>query len=303
MPQTTILILAANPKGTPTLRLDQEVRDIGEGLRRASHRDTFKLESRWAVRPRDLQRALLDLNPQIFHFCGHGQGQPIADSDEPSRKLNAVTATSVIPEGLALEDSNGNLSLVSTEALANLFALFKGSIQSVVLNACYSANQADAIAQHIPYVIGMNKAIGDKAAIAFAVSFYDAIGAGKDIPFAFELAKNTIQLAGIPEHLTPVLRANPNITPAIEPQPMSQSPTKSTSKLTSGQRTRLEQKMQTLREEHQLRSEKLTTLRQNAAIEAGTAIKFQLEKQIEVETAKVAELEQELDRIEQQLME
>jgi hypothetical protein len=32
--------------------------------------------------------------------------------------------------------------------------------------------QAEAIAQYIPYVIGMNQAIGDKAAIEFAVGFY-----------------------------------------------------------------------------------------------------------------------------------
>jgi hypothetical protein len=32
--------------------------------------------------------------------------------------------------------------------------------------------QAEAIVKHIPYVIGMSKAIGDKAAIEFAVGFY-----------------------------------------------------------------------------------------------------------------------------------
>ena len=58
-----ILILAANPKNTTRLRLDQEVRDIDEGLGRAKHRDQFDLEQRWAVRSRDIQRALLDTEP------------------------------------------------------------------------------------------------------------------------------------------------------------------------------------------------------------------------------------------------
>jgi hypothetical protein len=40
----------------------------------------------------------------------------------------------------------------------------------VVLNGCYFEAQAKAIGQHIPYVIGMNQAIGDRAAIAFAVA-------------------------------------------------------------------------------------------------------------------------------------
>jgi len=76
----------------------------------------------------------------------------------------------------------------------------------VVLNACYSERQAEAIVKHIPHVIGMKKAIGDAAAIEFAVAFYDALGAGKSIEFAYKLACNAIQWAGIPEHLTPVLK-------------------------------------------------------------------------------------------------
>lgn len=212
---TKLLFLTANPQGTTTLRLDQEIRDITEGLQCAKHREAFTLESRWAVRPRDIQRALLDLNPQIVHFSGHGLGEPTSP-DTTTRKLNA-------PEGLAFEDPEGKIAIASTEALATLFSLFQDSIQCVVLNACYSANQASAIAQHIPYVIGMNKAIGDKAAIEFAVSFYDALGAGRDIPFAYELAKNAIQLSGIPEHLTPVLELNSKLQ-----NPVSKPPTIST---------------------------------------------------------------------------
>lgn len=78
-------------------------------------------------------------------------------------------------------------------------------MECVVLNACYSEAQAEAIAKHIPHVIGMNKAIGDNAAIEFAVAFYDALGAGKTIDFAYRLACNAILLSGLPENLTPVL--------------------------------------------------------------------------------------------------
>jgi|GEM_PF-1075056 len=46
----TILILAANPASTSRLLLDEEVREIEEGLRRANKRDLFKLEQKWAVR-------------------------------------------------------------------------------------------------------------------------------------------------------------------------------------------------------------------------------------------------------------
>jgi CHAT domain len=284
MPTTTLLFLTANPKGTTTLRLDQEIRDITEGLQRAQHREAFSLETRWAVRPRDIQRALLDLNPQIVHFSGHGLDEPTAQ-DETTRKLNA-------PEGLAFEDPEGKIAIASTEALATLFSLFKDTIQCVVLNACYSANQAKAIAQHIPYVIGMNKAIGDRAAIEFAVSFYDALGAGRDVPFAYELAKNAIQLSGIPEHLTPVLETNST-------QPIAKPITSNS--LTPQKRRRLEQQQKDLQADWAFKSNKLKQWKERRAIESGTAVQFQLDHEIEAQEAELNKLEGVLDRIEQEL--
>ena len=181
----TILILAANPKNTSSLRLDQEVREIDNGLQRAEKRDEFVLMQTWATRPMDVRRAMLKHKPNIVHFCGHGSGE----------------------EGLAFEDESGQAKLVSTNALAEFFELFADEVECVVLNACYSEVQADAIAKYIPYVIGMKKAIGDVAALEFAVAFYDALGAGKSVEFAYKLACNAIQLAGLSEYSTPQLKS------------------------------------------------------------------------------------------------
>ncbi len=178
-----ILILAANPKNTSPLRLDEEVREIDNGLQRAQHRDQFELVQKWAVRPRDIQRAMLDINPQIVHFPGHGTGE----------------------KGLVFEDETGQAKLVSGEALAALFELFADKLECAVLNSCYAKKQAEKIVQYIPYVIGMKQAIGDRAAIEFAVGFYDALGAGRSVEFAYKLGCTAIQMSGIPEHLTPVL--------------------------------------------------------------------------------------------------
>lgn len=49
-----MLFLAANPIDQEQLRLDEEVRSIGEMIRKSQHRDSVKLESRWALRPLDL---------------------------------------------------------------------------------------------------------------------------------------------------------------------------------------------------------------------------------------------------------
>ncbi|MEP0820019.1 MULTISPECIES: CHAT domain-containing protein [Trichocoleus] len=116
----TILFLAANPKASTPLRLGEEVSEIDEGLRRSKQCNKFHLEQKWAVTPREMRRAVLELEPQIVHFSGHGVGEG----------------------GLALEDELGQVKLVSAKALASLFDLFKEQVECVVLNACYSELQA-----------------------------------------------------------------------------------------------------------------------------------------------------------------
>ncbi|MDJ0633160.1 MAG: hypothetical protein QNJ34_08225 [Xenococcaceae cyanobacterium MO_188.B29] len=81
--------------------------------------------------------------------------------------------------------------MVSSEALAGLFREFS-QIKCVLLNACYSEVQAQAIVKQVDYVIGMKDTIYDKAAIAFSIGFYDGLGYGRNIEKAFNLGKNAI---------------------------------------------------------------------------------------------------------------
>jgi CHAT domain len=202
----TILVLAANPKGTDPLRLGEEVREIQIGLERSQYRDRFRIEQRWAVTPKDVRRALLDCQPQIVHFSGHGVGVETPSDPHPSARKFTVESDSIAPEGLMFENESGQPQLVSSEAISSLFGLFADRLECVVLNACYSATQAEAISEHIPYVVGMNRAIGDRAAIEFAIGFYEALLAGRTVEFAYKLGCSAIQMAGIPEHLTPTLK-------------------------------------------------------------------------------------------------
>jgi hypothetical protein len=179
----SILFLAANPLDTGRLRLEAEMRDIEEGIHRASQREEIDFRAKLALRIRDLSRSLLDTNPQIVHFSGHGSGA----------------------DGIVLENNEGDSVLVGTEALGNLFALHQETVQCVVLNACYSSEQAEAISRHIPFVVGMTNAIDDAAALAFAVGFYDAIGAGRAYEEAFLHGQNAIELHGLPGRELPLL--------------------------------------------------------------------------------------------------
>ncbi len=183
-----ILFLAANPTNTGHLRLDAEYRGIEEGLRRSKEREKLELESKFAVRVADLRRSLLDFEPQIVHFAGHGEGA----------------------DGILLEDDQGNSYQVPNDALANLFELCQSHTRCVVLNTCYSETQANAIVKHIPYVVGMKRGVKDDAALEFAEGFYDAIGAGRSIEDAFKFGCNAIALKKLPGHLTPVLKKRLN---------------------------------------------------------------------------------------------
>jgi hypothetical protein len=180
-----ILILAANPKTTTRLRLDEEIREIKEGLRRAQYRSQFEIDGILAVRQRDFRRALLDYKPQIVHFSGHGNR-----------------------EGVLVEDEVGLGKLFSSKALTELFKLCANDVECVILSACYSAAHANAINRHINYVIGMKKEIEDKSAVEFAVGFYDALGAGKSVEEAFQFGRAAIMAVSpdLPNHLVPILK-------------------------------------------------------------------------------------------------
>jgi tetratricopeptide (TPR) repeat protein len=218
-----ILILAANPR--KDLNLDREIRDLKRVIQSSAHGDSFQVINEPAVRVSDLQDLLFKHRPQIVHFCGHGGGEA----------------------GLVFESDLGREQQVKTEALSELFRLFDDGVECVLLNACYSQDQAEAIVQHIRHVIGMNQEIRDDAAIAFSKGFYRALGYDCSIKEAFEFGKNAIQLeisgssvvrsgaspetrklnianavtTAIPEHLKPILKTNPQVAPT-RPNTISQ---------------------------------------------------------------------------------
>ena len=180
-----ILFLASNPSDTDDLQLTIELKKISKGLQMAKHRDRFDLKQEWAVTPREFRLAILNNDPVFVHFSGHGTNQGELDAESGTRNLSWEDEEEA--GGLILENDQGRATLVSGEMLESFFKIFK-SIKCVLLNACHSKLQAEAISKHIQYVIGMKRPIKDSAAISFAVEFYDAIGAGREIEFAFDYA-------------------------------------------------------------------------------------------------------------------
>lgn len=169
-PKTKILFLAANPWTMPKLELEKEIKKIQSNLKLAKEKDNLELKHKEAVSMEILIQALLDESPDIVHFSGHG-----------------------VEQGIILQDEYGARKVITKEALESLFKEFKDKIKCVILNACYSELQATAIRSVIPIVIGMKAELDDEAATAFSTGFYQAIGAGKNIPTAFNLGLSTIK--------------------------------------------------------------------------------------------------------------
>ena len=159
--QTNVLVVFANPINTGRLRLDTEAREIQQSIERSKYRDNINLVTRQATTIKDFRRVLLEETFQIIHVSGHG-----------SRN------------GLLLANDRGGQYVVDPPTFIELFQRYP-SIECVILNACYSTVQGRLLASSIPFTLAMDTPITDDLAIAFSSGFYDALGAGHPIDFAF----------------------------------------------------------------------------------------------------------------------
>jgi len=180
--RTKILFLGVYSSSEKSPDVVREMEKIQSNLRLSKERDYLELIPILEPTADRALQLILDEEPNIVHFSGHGH-----------RK------------GIVLLDENGRSALVSNKAISSLFRLAKRHIFCVLLNSCYSKSQAEAIHRHIPYVIAMNSSISDAAAIAFSTGFYKGIGSGREVPTAFKIGVLSMQLAGIDEDDIPEL--------------------------------------------------------------------------------------------------
>lgn len=168
-----VLFLASNPSNEGRLKTDREANDLKTQL--AAVRDArvkVVVEHAWATRIDQIQLELLNNNPDIVHFSGHGN-------------INL----------LVFEDREGNAADVSGDAIARLIGLV-GSVRCVVLNCCFSDSISKQILKHVEAVIGCDESIDDEAAIMFTRAFYRALSHGVTFQQAFDLARNELDLHG-----------------------------------------------------------------------------------------------------------
>ncbi|MBK8538766.1 MAG: CHAT domain-containing protein [Ardenticatenia bacterium] len=185
----TVLFLAANPvvRDAEPLRLGAEARTISERLRESPRGKAVQLQQLHATRYKDLSLTMLEHRPQMLHFSGHGErgGE------------------------LVFEVEDGRPLAMGTDVVAELFGILSGDLRLVLLNACWSEAQAQAIGRHVDFVVGMNRPVPDAAALRFAAGFYRGLGFGRSVQTCFDLARNEMasgsadpeRMAAIPQLL------------------------------------------------------------------------------------------------------
>lgn len=156
----SILFLAANPTNEGVIQSDREYRLISERMRRNEHYDLLKPELAVTI-----ENLLIAMNqkPQVVHFSGHGQ-----------------------QEGILISNAQNESQLMSTRALKRLFKQHKEDIQLILLNSCYSEEQAKAISELELCVIGMSDEVDDSASIDFASGIYIGLSEGKSIEACYD---------------------------------------------------------------------------------------------------------------------
>ncbi|WP_373552290.1 CHAT domain-containing protein [Haliscomenobacter sp.] len=177
-----ILMMTANPAKTTQLNLGKEQLKIMEKL--GDKKDQFELIVKKAIDKEDFKQYTEIEKPQILHFSGHGE----------TGEYGGIVVQN--------EDRNGS-ALIPPNGIKTLFKYFTAEeigIKVVVLNACYSKEQAEIISQYVPYVIGTTENIGDEFAIAFSTGFYFRLAQkGLDFEKAYDSGVTQASMAGAQE--------------------------------------------------------------------------------------------------------
>lgn len=165
-------MVSASPETQVRLRVDREFHDVIARVRGARFRDRIVFVQIQAARFDDLRTALMEHQPQVLHISAHGEEDG----------------------ALLLEGGAEGGRRVPMSNLLALLTTLRDELRLVVLNACHSERLARRIPPTIDAAIGMSETISDRAALEFAVAFYEGLAFGRTIESAFQSA-----LAGIDE--------------------------------------------------------------------------------------------------------
>ncbi len=156
------------------IRVDKEIHDVREQVKRALFRDYIEISYWPAAMPEDLLNSLNDERPHVVHFSGHGGGKVLEFDDG--------------------EIDDPQSADVTFDQLTAVLAATDQPPRVLVLNACDTLDGAEVLLNAVPVIIATAEDIADVAANLFAVRFYAAIAAGQSVHSAIEQARAMIDM-------------------------------------------------------------------------------------------------------------
>lgn len=167
-----VLFLASNPTNEK-INLRGEHSQIAEKLADRQIRKKFELVPRFDVTLDRMIEAIMEEQPAIIHFIGHGmEGHPMTG------RGNGIVINT--------EDYQGG-TVVCANSFEHSFRRIKKivpGLKLVLLNLCYSEPQAIAISKNGIHAVGVNDEVKSSAARMFAAGFYRNYGLHGDIEAA-----------------------------------------------------------------------------------------------------------------------
>jgi hypothetical protein len=155
----------------------QEFKKIKDALQSSQKREQFEVEIETGVEADDFLRVVTRYQPDILHIATHS-------SDN---------------QGVYFQNSAGETQSFSPEELADVFALMqkKFTPELVILSACNSIAQAEAIQPYVGQAIAMQDLWPEEAGLSYAENLYEMIFDGQDINYAHESAVLGVKMAKI----------------------------------------------------------------------------------------------------------
>ena len=168
-----ILFIAGDRGGSQLnqLQMPKEYHAIQEALRASKYRDLISLGNPILAATRDRLAHAYRHRPKIVHFAGHGN----------ERSLSIIEDHHLLANETAL----------SAEEFREVLKTIEEDVMLCVLNACESEELARDLvdAGVVEYAIGWPSEVPDSTAITLSRSLYGALGDGRTMSDAFDIAK------------------------------------------------------------------------------------------------------------------
>jgi hypothetical protein len=169
--QDVILFATADPNiGGPSTRMeaDRELKSIEASLQVLGDRASVRIHPIFAVETHEIGPAVSRYHPRFFHFSGHGDAAGY----------------------IFMQAAEGGQKPVQIAAVLEALGAAPSPLECAIFHSCYSLSALRGLRSNlVRYLVLSSGEIGEIGAREFSSAFYLAIGAGLEVPLAFENAR------------------------------------------------------------------------------------------------------------------